>query len=262
MTESKRRRSMLITITVNAGRDSKPPQQALDVIELDHWAGTITGATAQLVEDLARFLQDAGVRDLHVALVEEVVTRQRTAERVAIAHARIFLAVAVGVVTLRLPAVLHLVAELLGKFPRALLQLIERIALRTDRRAGVAPLQRAGRVAHRPLGAAERVRDIARARAEVAHDLAKRAPQVLLLASSGTEVAKLRAGIIAGLLPILVGPAVHLALGTKAAVEKLLLTLHHVLQPAHHLSGLIGPALLRVAGAGHAQILQHVLELR
>ena len=56
--------------------------------------------------------------------------------------------------------------QLLGEITRRLLQLIEGFGLRSDRLTGLPPLQRAGRIAHRPLGSAERVGDIAHAFAE------------------------------------------------------------------------------------------------
>ena len=74
---------------------------------------------------------------------------------------------------------------------------------------------------------------------------------------------------LAPLLPGL-GLAVAVALpgisllgtGPEAAIQKLLLTLHQLLQAAHHLLGLARPLLLHLAGLRRAQVLQHLLKLR
>ena len=53
-----------------------------------------------------------------------------------------------------------------------------------------------------------------------------------------------------------------LLLGAEAAVEELLLPLHQLMHVAHHLLRLAGPLLRRLPGSRHAQVLQHVLQLR
>ncbi len=167
--------------------------------------------------------------------------------------------------------------ELLGKIARRLLQLVERFGLRPDRLTRPTALQSAGGVAHRPLGPAERFGDIAHPVAELPHDLAERAAHLFLLAGGIAHVAGLPAiGLVATRLLSLLLPRrlarlpiaalltllTLLALGAEAAIEQLLLALHQFLQAAHHLLCLVCAALLHLAGAGGAQVLQHVLQLR
>jgi hypothetical protein len=45
-------------------RSSEPPQQAVDVVALELGAEALAGAATELVEDLARLLQLALLRDL------------------------------------------------------------------------------------------------------------------------------------------------------------------------------------------------------
>src|SRR5207245_2132893 len=112
------------------------------------------------------------------------VARGGPTERVALDPAAL---IAVGCADLVIagiaPAFAEALPQLLGEVARRLLQLIERLGLRPDRLARLAALQGAGGVAHRPLGAAERVGNIAHALAKPAHHLAELVPQILLLAS-------------------------------------------------------------------------------
>src|SRR5207302_2582347 len=156
--------------------------------------------------------------------------------------------------------------QLLREIPRGLLQLIERLGLRPDRLAGFAALQRAGRVAHRALGAAERIGDVAHALAEPAHQFAERTAQAFLLAGFVAHLAGLphlariavprlaRAALaLPALLPLLsllallslLSLLALLPLRPAALVEELLLALHQLLQAAHHLLRLVVASLHR-----------------
>src|SRR5271166_4823147 len=170
--DRKRRRS----IDFEARPSSKPFQQAVDVIELDFRAETLTGAAAQLVQDLAGLLQGILVRDLYVSLIVSAVVRHRAAERIAFdAIARIAVGgadvVIVGISAAE--AALHL----LGELARRLLQLVERFGLGPDRLAWLLALQRLGRIAHGPLGPPEGLGYVAEPVAEPTHHLAEHAPQ-------------------------------------------------------------------------------------
>src|SRR5207253_10243741 len=101
--------------------------------------------------------------------------------------------------------------------------------------------------------------------AEPAHHLAEHAPQPLLLPGG---VAQLSAGVglIATLLlaalacsPLL--PLLALLLGANAAVEQLLLALHHLAHPAPHLLRLARPLLRHLSRPRHSQVFEHVLQL-
>ena len=110
---------------------------------------------------------------------------------------------------------------------------------------------------------------LAHALTEAAHDVAELVPQILLLAGFLAHLAGLPRILFAGLarlaalLPhaILLSGLSRLTLRAKALVEQLLLALHQILQPAHHLLRLIGAAL-HLAGPRGAQVFQHVLHLR
>ena len=67
---------------------------------------------------------------------------------------------------------LHSALHLLRKISRRLLQLVERLGLGADRLARLSALQCLGGVAHRALGAAQRLGDVAEAVTEPAHHLA------------------------------------------------------------------------------------------
>src|SRR5439155_7775507 len=181
----------------------------------------------------------------HVALIIGAVVGDRPAKRVALdTVARIAVGradlIAVGVAA----EVAEAALELLGEIARRLLQLVQRLALRADRLPGLAMLQRAGGIAHRALGAAKGLGDVAHAVAELAHHFAEHAAQPLLLtglvahlAAVGLIVAALRRALLALLPPLtlltLLSVAVLLALGAEALVEKLLLLLHQFLQATH-----------------------------
>src|SRR5207248_8698623 len=177
------------------------------------------------------------------------------------------------------PALAEPLLQLLREIPRGLLQLIERLGLRPDRLASFAALQRAGRVAHSALGAAERIGDVAHALAEPAHQFAERTAQAFLLAGFVAHLAglphlariavprlALAALALPALLPLLsllslLPLLALLALRPEALVEELLLALHQLLQAAHHLLRFAG-AGLHLPGPVGTQVFQHVLHLR
>src|SRR5207245_1183849 len=116
---------------------------------------------AQFIEDAARFLQNVLVRNLDVTAIIGPIIGERPAQRVALAP------LAPGTVgrsdlAARLAqAVADLVLELRCEIARRLLQLVERVGLRTDRLAGAAAPERTGCIAHGALGPPERFRNIA-----------------------------------------------------------------------------------------------------
>ena len=68
------------------------------------------------------------------------------------------------------------------------------------------------------------------------------------------------------LLPALAHPALLtrltlLLLCPEAAIEELLLALHHLTHPTHHLLRLARALLRHLPGLGHAQVFEHILQL-
>src|SRR5262249_39913722 len=144
------------------------------------------------------------------------------------------------------PAVAALFLHLLREITGGLLQLVQRLGLRPDGLAGLALLERAGRIAHRAFGAAERIGDVAHAIPEPPHHLAEHAAQPFLLPGGVAHLAHLphlaRIVLAAGLAVLLTSLLLAVAIGLpllslcpKAAVEQLLLALHQLVQAAHHL---------------------------
>ena len=118
---------------------SKSLQQPIDVVELDFRTEALAGAAAQFVQNLAGFLQGILVGNFDVALIIGAVVRHRPAERVALdAVARLSVGGADLVIPGVAPLALHPALHLLGEIARRLLQLVERLGLRTDRLAGLA----------------------------------------------------------------------------------------------------------------------------
>src|SRR5262249_60507018 len=79
------------------------------------------------------------------------------------------------------PLTLHTALHLLSEIARRLLQLIECFGLRADRLAGLTALQGLGGVAHRPLRTAQRLGNIARPVAAMAHQRTDHAAGAFLL---------------------------------------------------------------------------------
>ena len=114
----------------------------------------------------------------------------------------------------------------------------------------------ARRIAHRPLGAAERIGDIA-ARNRMAHHVAKYAAQLILLTGGGAQIAgaiRLRAVLVAWSRS---APA-RLAAGRGNCGQEAAAGAASAGDAAHHLLRL-GGLLRRLARPRHAQIFQHVL---
>src|SRR5262249_6247399 len=147
----------------------------VDIFPLRPWPCALARTPAQLVQYLAGALDIGLVGDLDVAGIDHAHARLVVAaERVA------RLAVAVA------PVGRHLVAaaglhHLLKHGAGALLRLVVGARLGIDRTPRVAPAQRLGGIAHRPLGAPQRAGDVTGHLAEATHDVAEPAAQALLL---------------------------------------------------------------------------------
>src|SRR5438105_3669338 len=112
-------------------RKSEPLQEPVDVIALDLRPRALAGAPPELVEDFARLL-DIGLAGNHdVVAIGGAAGRALAAERIAIGVAARPHAVRIGALGIAL-ALAHLV-HLLGHRARRLLELIERVGLRSDR---------------------------------------------------------------------------------------------------------------------------------
>ena len=114
-------------------------------------------------------MQNVFIGDLYVALVVGAAVRQRPAERIAFRSVGGPVAGADLAFARRPETSAEPLLQLLGEVARRLLQLVERLGLRADRVPWLAALQRAGGIAHGPLGAAERVRYVAHPVAELPH---------------------------------------------------------------------------------------------
>src|SRR6516165_11084437 len=154
---------------------SKPFQQTLDIVELHLRAGAFPSAAAQLIEDLAGFLQSVLIGDLYISLIESAVVRHRPAKGVAIDLVP-RLAVGGSDITIVRIAAAEAPLHLLGEFARRLLQLIEGFGLGPNRFTRLAALQCVGRIAHRPFGAPEGLGNFPEAVAEPAHHFAQHSP--------------------------------------------------------------------------------------
>ena len=120
---------------------------------------------------------------------------------------------------------------------------VKRLGLRPDRLAGLRLAERADGVAHGAVGARHRRRKIAALLAQLLHHVAQHLSQHLLLI---------------GVVLVLVALLAALLRAAEAAVEQLLLALHHVLHLPHRLV----LAALHLSRLRHAQVLEHLLELR
>src|SRR5690606_21720636 len=115
----------------------------------------------------------------------------------------------------------HLVLHLLQHRLHRLLQLVERVGLRPDGLPRHPLPERLGGIAHRPLGASERLRDLAGPLAHLAHHLAEHAAERLLLLRgvAHVDLALLALLTLAPLLPLLAALALLLAaLRAEAAI--------------------------------------------
>src|SRR3546814_10173231 len=126
----------------------KRPQQPFDVVALDGRPVALSGAAPQLVADLPCALQLALLRDLDVAAVQPLrAGRHRAPERV---EAGVHVAEALLLAPrLLAPALTELLHQLLGRHARALLQLVDRLALRIDRLARLPLFECLPGIAHR-----------------------------------------------------------------------------------------------------------------
>src|SRR5262249_15598698 len=114
------------------------------------------------------------------------------------------------------------IGELVGQRLGALLELVQGLALRTDGVTRLGALEGFRRFLHRPLGAAEGLRNVAHV-AHLAHELAQHAPERLLGLGAGlTALARLAALSALTLLALLLALLVLLALLSLLALLTLL----------------------------------------
>src|SRR5258707_11208718 len=196
-------RTRRITTLRQEGPGSIRLEQPVDVVELFLRPLLLAGAAAQLVQDLAaalaleleRHLVDAGVDRVAVIAVG-------AAQRIAI-FATPFAFLDLGEV---LAVARSALAHLLGHVAHALLQVVQGATLRARGLAGIAPLQRVLGLAHRTLGAAQRLGHRHAVLVELVHELAELAAQAFLLAAlalAPLAVARLLAFALLSLLALL-----------------------------------------------------------
>src|SRR6185312_9583923 len=136
-----------------------------------------------------------------------------------------------GILVVAGPAV---VAHLLGHVAHALLQVVERTALGAGRLARVAAAQRLFGLAHRALGAAQRLGHRHAVLVELLHEVAELIAQALLLAALALAPLALLAAL--ALLSLLARLLAALALGFA---QQLVLAAGHAVELVHHLATLL-----------------------
>src|SRR5262249_31926229 len=136
------------------GPESKPLQQAVDVVAFRARAQQLAGPPSQLVENLARPLQAGLLQNLDVADIDHAGAVVAAAERIAVR------AGLVGAVAqpLRLTVLPH---QAVSHRLRAALQRVERARLGIDSAARIAATERLLDLAHRLLRFVERARHLA-----------------------------------------------------------------------------------------------------
>src|SRR5262245_23868343 len=250
------------------------PQQPLDIVELELRAEGLAEAPAQLLENAPRALHVDLARHLDRGVVAVVAPAQRPPERIGL----LLSARRSEPAGLAVEAGSHhaLLLHRLGEVLRTPAQRLERAALRIDRAVGVALAELAFRIAHGLARAAELIHlalalalpllVLAEALlAQLLHQLAQLVAQRLLVLAQLSHLVALLAlltllTLLAALPALAVAPLVLTLL--EGAVAQLLLLADHVaelVERRHHV--VVAVAVHLLAGTGHLQVLQHLLEL-
>src|SRR4029453_13351539 len=253
------------------------PEQPLDIVELELRAEGLAEAPAQLLEDAPRTLHVDLARHLDRGVVAVVAPAQRPPGGISLLlGARRPEPAGLAVE----PGTHHtLLLHRLGEVLRTPAQRLERAALRIDRAVGVAFAELAFGIAHGLAGAAELIHlaltlalpllVLAEALlAQLLHQLAQLLAQCLLVLAQLSHLVALLAlltflallTLLAALPALAVAPLVLTLL--EGAVAQLLLLADHVaelVERRHHV--VVAVAVHLLAGTGHLQVLQHLLEL-